>query len=72
MTWCRSSSDRASETRLRLIAGVRWVVFLATTNCEAKWGQGVGKIVCEWTEIFRWRRRRKLEPQSNPSIPGHK
>ena len=59
---------------MRLIAGVRWVVLLATTNSEAKWGQGVGKIVSQWTEIFRWRRLGELliEPRSNQSNPGHK
>jgi len=63
-----------SLTIFLVITGVGWVVLYAYMNSEAKWGQVVGKIVSEWSEIFRWLRLRKLliEPQSNQNSPGHK
>ena len=35
-----------------LITGVGWVVLYLHVNSEAKWGQVVGNIVSEWTQIF--------------------
>jgi len=35
-----------------LITGIGWVVLYASLDSEAKWGQVVGNIVSEWTQIF--------------------
>jgi hypothetical protein len=35
-----------------LITGVVWVVLFARSNPNSKWGQVVGNIVSEWTQIF--------------------
>jgi hypothetical protein len=35
-----------------LITGIGWVVFFARSDANSKWGQVVGNIVSEWTQIF--------------------
>jgi hypothetical protein len=35
-----------------LITGVGWVLLFRAMDSEAKWGQVVGNIVSEWTQIF--------------------
>lgn len=35
-----------------LITGIAWVVLYAVMDSEGKWGQVVGNIVSEWTQIF--------------------
>src|ERR1700737_184147 len=35
-----------------LITGIGWVALYAFMDSEAKWGQVVGNIVSEWTQIF--------------------
>jgi hypothetical protein len=35
-----------------LITGIGWVILYASMDSEAKWGQVVGNIVSEWTQIF--------------------
>ncbi|MCU1298322.1 MAG: hypothetical protein JWO91_2600 [Acidobacteriaceae bacterium] len=35
-----------------VITGVGWVMLYLKMNSEAKWGQVVGNIVSEWTQIF--------------------
>jgi hypothetical protein len=35
-----------------LITGVGWVAFYASVDSEGKWGQVVGNIVSEWTQVF--------------------
>lgn len=35
-----------------LITGIGWVALYASIDSEAKWGQVVGNIVSEWTQIF--------------------
>ena len=35
-----------------LITGIAWVVLFAKMDSESKWGQVVGNIVSEWTQIF--------------------
>jgi hypothetical protein len=35
-----------------LITGIGWTVLYASMNSVAKWGQVVGNIVSEWTQIF--------------------
>ena len=32
--------------------GIGWVIFFAKMDSESKWGQVVGNIVSEWTQIF--------------------
>lgn len=41
-----------SLTVFLLITGIGWVVLFARMNPDAKWGQVVGNIVSEWTQIF--------------------
>jgi hypothetical protein len=41
-----------SLTVFLLITGVIWVVIYARMDSEGKWGQVVGNIVSEWTQIL--------------------
>ena len=41
-----------SLTIFLVISGIGWVVLYIHVNSEAKWGQVVGNIVSEWTQIF--------------------
>ena len=55
-----------SLTIFLVITGVGWVVLYAYMNSEAKWGQVVGNIVSEWTQIFGLvlLTKRLIEPHS--------
>jgi hypothetical protein len=35
-----------------LITGVGWVILYIVMDCNSKWGQVVGNVVSEWTQIF--------------------
>jgi putative effector of murein hydrolase LrgA (UPF0299 family) len=35
-----------------IVAGLGWIALYASMDSEAKWGQVVGNIVSEWTQIF--------------------
>lgn len=35
-----------------VITGIGWVVLYASMDSEAKWGQVVGNIASEWTQVF--------------------
>jgi hypothetical protein len=35
-----------------LITGIGWVILYIAMDSESKWGQVVGNIVSEWTQIF--------------------
>jgi hypothetical protein len=35
-----------------LITGIGWVVLYAVMDANGKWGQVVGNVVSEWTQIF--------------------
>jgi hypothetical protein len=35
-----------------LITGIVWVALYVSMDSEAKWGQVVGNIVSEWTQVF--------------------
>jgi len=35
-----------------LITGISWIALYASVDSEAKWGQVVGNIVSEWTQIL--------------------
>jgi hypothetical protein len=35
-----------------LVTGIGWVALFASMDSEGKWGQVVGNIVSEWTQIF--------------------
>jgi len=52
-----------------VITGIGWVVLYASMNSEAKWGQVVGNIVSEWTQIFGMvlLTKRLIEPHSKES-----
>ncbi len=41
-----------SLTIFLLITGAGWVVLFAKMDSEAKWGQVVGNVVSEWTQII--------------------
>ncbi|HZR56217.1 MAG TPA: hypothetical protein VFA74_05055 [Terriglobales bacterium] len=41
-----------SLTIFLIITGAAWVMLYLKMNSEAKWGQVVGNIVSEWTQIF--------------------
>ncbi len=35
-----------------VVTGIGWIALYASMDSEAKWGQVVGNIVSEWTQIF--------------------
>ena len=41
-----------SLTIFLVVTGIGWAVLYASMNSEAKWGQVVGNIVSEWTQIL--------------------
>lgn len=41
-----------SLTIFLLITGIGWVLLFAHSDSESKWGQVVGNIVSEWTQIL--------------------
>jgi len=41
-----------SLTLFLIATGIGWTVLYAVLDSEAKWGQVVGNIVSEWTQIF--------------------
>lgn len=41
-----------SLTIFLVITGIGWVVLYLHLDSEAKWGQVVGNVVSEWTQIF--------------------
>ena len=61
-----------SLTIFLVITGIGWVVLYAYMNSEAKWGQVVGNIVSEWTQIFGLvlLTKRLMEPHSKESAKG--
>ncbi len=48
LEWLRDHS----LTIFLLTTGIGWVVLFARMSPDAKWGQVVGNIVSEWTQIF--------------------
>ncbi len=52
-----------------VITGIGRVALYAYMNSEAKWGQVVGNIVSEWTQIFGMvlLTKRLIEPHSQES-----
>jgi hypothetical protein len=62
-----------SLTVFLLITGIGWTVLYAHMNSEAKWGQVVGNIVSEWTQIFGLvlLTKRLIEPHSKESAKGN-
>jgi len=41
-----------SLTIFLVITGIGWIIFFAKMDSESKWGQVMGNIVSEWTQIF--------------------
>lgn len=41
-----------SLTIFLVITGIAWIALFIHMNSESKWGQVVGNIVSEWTQIF--------------------
>jgi hypothetical protein len=35
-----------------LITGIGWLILYIVMDCNSKWGQVVGNVVSEWTQIF--------------------
>lgn len=52
-----------------LITGIGWIALYYSMDSEAKWGQVVGNIVSEWTQIFGLvlMTKRLFEPHSKES-----
>ncbi|MGB6875807.1 MAG: hypothetical protein WBD87_07205 [Candidatus Acidiferrales bacterium] len=48
LEWMRDHS----LTLFLLITGIGWVVLYVRMDSEGKWGQVVGNVVSEWTQIF--------------------
>jgi hypothetical protein len=49
--WERRLRDHSLSIFL-VITGIGWIVLFASMDPEARWGQVVGNIVSEWTQIF--------------------
>ena len=49
--WLERVRDHSLSIFL-LITGLGWVWVFARMNSESKWGQVVGNIVSEWTQVF--------------------
>jgi len=58
-----------SLTIFLLLTGLGWVILFAKMDPNAKWGQVVGNIVSEWTQIFGliWLTKRLMEAGSKES-----
>lgn len=50
-TWERRLRDHSLSIFL-VITGVGWIALYASMDSEAKWGQVVGNIVSEWTQVI--------------------
>lgn len=52
-----------------IITGIGWIALYVRVNPEAKWGQVVGNIISEWTQIFGllWLTKRLVERHSKES-----
>jgi len=48
----REALHEHSLTIFLVITGVGWVLLFAHSDSESKWGQVVGNIVSEWTQIL--------------------
>ena len=48
----REALREHSLTIFLLITGIGWVALYLHVDSEAKWGQVVGNIVSEWTQLF--------------------
>jgi hypothetical protein len=53
-----------------LITGLAWVALYWWMDSESKWGQVVGNIVSEWTQVFGLvlMTKRLIEPRSKESV----
>lgn len=58
-----------SLTIFLAVTGVFWVILFARMNSEGKWGQVVGNIVSEWTQLLGLvlLTKRLVEPRSKES-----
>ena len=58
-----------SLTIFLALTGIAWVVFYAGMDSETKWGQVVGNIVSEWTQVLALvlRTKRLIEEKSKES-----
>ena len=58
-----------SLTIFLVVTGVGWIVLFRKMDAQAKWGQVVGNIVSEWTQIFGLviLTKRLMEPGSKES-----
>jgi hypothetical protein len=72
LTYARKLLLDHSLTIFLIITGVGWAVLYARLNSEAKWGQVVGNIVSEWTQIFGLvlLTKRLIEPHSKENSKG--
>ena len=70
--WVRSAWRNMRDHSLSiflLITGAAWVAVYARMDSEGKWGQVVGNIVSEWTQIFGLvlLTKKLIEPRSKES-----
>ena len=58
-----------SLTIFLVVTGIAWVLLYANMNSEAKWGQVVGNIVSEWTQLLGlvWLTKELFESRSKES-----
>jgi len=63
-----------SLTIFLLLTGAAWVALFVNLNSEARWGQVVGNIVSEWTQLLALvlMSKRLIEPRSKESASAKK
>ena len=73
LTYLRKLLLDHSLTIFLVLTGIGWALLFAHMNSEAKWGQVVGNIVSEWTQIFGLviLTKRLIEPHSKESVRGN-
>jgi hypothetical protein len=66
-TWTRWRDHSLSI--FLLVTGLGWVALYASMDSEAKWGQVVGNVVSEWTQVLGLvlMTKRLIEPRSKES-----
>jgi hypothetical protein len=61
-----------SLTIFLVVTGIGWIILYVRMDSEGKWGQVVGNIVSEWTQVLGLvlMTKRLIETKSKESRPG--
>ena len=68
----REALRNHSLTIFLVVTGIGWIVLYVRMDSEGKWGQVVGNIVSEWTQVLGLvlMTKRLIETKSKESRPG--